>query len=146
MADAKLTIEVVDEGGSGKLATANANQEVARILSDIAEAQKLDKGYSEMIQAQTQFEETVKAGLLPLKEWLMSWMYDQQAKERQKATLKKGSAAPVPQNSAERAMKGDSRAQVGKAVGVSGFTIDCATKVLAEAEPELVKAVDVGRV
>jgi hypothetical protein len=41
--------------------------------------------------------------------------------------------------------KGDSRDQVGKAIGVSGKSVDHATRVLKHGEPELIKAVDDGR-
>lgn len=71
-------------------------------------------------------------------------IYDREAKERQKASLKKGAAVPVPANLPERE-KSDSRDAVGKAIGVSGKTIDHATRVLNQAVPEVVKAVDEGR-
>jgi hypothetical protein len=41
--------------------------------------------------------------------------------------------------------QGKARDQAGKALGVSGRTVDFATKVLREAEPDIVKAVDEGR-
>src|SRR5262245_48815947 len=52
-------------------------------------------------------------------------MYDQQAKERQKRKPKS-----VPVNLPEQ--KGDARDLAGKAVGVSGKTVDAATKVLEQ--------------
>ncbi len=65
-------------------------------------------------------------------------IYDRQAKERQK---EHGRTAPgkksLPKNSSEVISRGDSRDLAGKAVGVSGFTLDCATKVLKHAESEL---------
>jgi len=83
--------------------------------------------------------------------------YDQAAKERQKeSTVKAGKASGakrrgepnVVENLSPRSApeSGKARDQVAKAVGVSGPTIDFATKVLKEAAPELVKAVDEGRV
>jgi hypothetical protein len=44
-----------------------------------------------------------------------------------------------------RGDKGDARDQVAKAVGVSGRTIDHASKVLNQAVPERIQAVDEGR-
>jgi hypothetical protein len=46
---------------------------------------------------------------------------------------------------AGRGDKGDARDPVAKAVGVSGRTIDHATKVLDQAVTELIQAVDEGR-
>lgn len=85
-------------------------------------------------------------------------MYDEKAKERQKATLKKGTEKPVPANLPERGKddaknpsqlameaartRGDARDQVGKVVGVSGKSIDSATKVLEAGTPKLIAAVD----
>jgi hypothetical protein len=65
--------------------------------------------------------------------------YDQQAKERQK----RKPADSVPENLPEQ--NGDARDHAAKAVGVSGKTVDYATKVLAQGTPELIKAVDEGR-
>lgn len=45
-------------------------------------------------------------------------LYAEQAKERQKATLKKGNEKPVPANLPER--NGDARDKAGEAVKVSG--------------------------
>jgi hypothetical protein len=51
-------------------------------------------------------------------------MYDDAAKERQKAAIKerddKGRAKPVPDNCSEVVGKGEARDQVGQAFGVSG--------------------------
>jgi hypothetical protein len=66
-------------------------------------------------------------------------IYDRQAKERQK----RKPAGFVPANLPEQ--KADARDQVGKVVGVSGRYIDYATRVLGNAVPEVVKAVDEGR-
>ncbi len=71
--------------------------------------------------------------------------YDRQTKERQKEAGKTHGRGRVPANLPEP-IHADARDQAGKAVGVSGKTIDYATKVLREAERELVKAVDEGRV
>jgi len=65
--------------------------------------------------------------------------YDKQAKERQK----RKAADSVQENLPEQ--KGQARGQAGKALGVSGRTVDFATKVLKQGTPELVKAVDEGR-
>jgi len=65
--------------------------------------------------------------------------YDKQAKERLKT--KGGHSGPVNLPEA----KGDARDQAAKAAGVSGKTVDHATKVLKHGIPELVKAVDEGR-
>jgi len=65
--------------------------------------------------------------------------YDQRAKERQ---IRKPTDSVVeifpPQ-------KGKSRDQAGKAVGISGRTVDAARQVLAKGTPELIRAVDEGR-
>lgn len=68
-------------------------------------------------------------------------MYDKLAKERQK--LSKGAGVKGPVNLPD--LKSDARDQAGKAVGVSGKSVDYATKVLAHGTPELIKAVDEGR-
>lgn len=71
-------------------------------------------------------------------------IYDKQAKERQTATLKKGDK-PVPASLPERE-RSDARDLAGKAVGVSGKSVDYATRVIERGVPELVKAVDEGRI
>jgi hypothetical protein len=71
-------------------------------------------------------------------------MYDRQAKERQRASGGDHKKA-VPEKLPEP-VKGDSRDLAGKAAGVSGRSVDYATKVLERGTPELVKAVDEGRV
>lgn len=58
-------------GYSGSIAGAAAMQDVTRTLTDIREAQRLGDKYAQVIDAQTRFEETLKAGLMPLKEWIM---------------------------------------------------------------------------
>jgi len=77
-------------------------------------------------------------------------MYDEQAKER-KSTGKgqdgsggRGNKKNLPANLPE-GLVGDSRDQVGEVFGVSGKSVDHATKVLAEAIPEVAQAVDEGR-
>lgn len=74
-------------------------------------------------------------------------MYDRQAKERMNAGQqaggrghKKNSPANLPDS-----LKGDARDQVGKVFNVSGRSVDYAKKVLTEAHPDVVKAVDEGR-
>ena len=59
-------------------------------------------------------------------------VYDRQAKERQKGG-KGGKLLPANLSEAE---KGDSRDHVGKTVGVSGRTIDYATKVMGQWLPD----------
>lgn len=61
--------------------------------------------------------------------------YDKEAKQRQKRKPKS-----VPENLPEQ--KGDARDQAGKAVGVSGRSVDYASRVLKGGTPELVDAVD----
>ena len=79
----------------------------------------------------------------------MRAMYDEQARERMrqggemagKGRPKQGQANspdPIPST-------GQSRDHVAKVVGVGGTTIDYATKVLREAVPEIVEAVESGR-
>jgi hypothetical protein len=68
-------------------------------------------------------------------------LYDERAKERQKA--RKGNQPGATPEKLPDLSKGDTRDQIGKAVGVSGRLIDHATKVLREAEPEV--GCDTGR-
>ena len=67
-------------------------------------------------------------------------IYDREAKERmvEGAKNKGKENLPCPES-------GQARDAVGKAVGVSGKSIDHATRVLKSAIPEIVKAVDEGR-
>jgi hypothetical protein len=69
---------------------------------------------------------------------------DESAHKRKRAQLKKGQDRPVPVAVPERA-KGDTRDQLGKLFGVSGKTVDHATKILEKGCPELVQAVDEAR-
>jgi len=77
--------------------------------------------------------------------------YDQQAKDRQEATQITGGKPPVvetlppPGREAENRDFGKSRDQAGKIACVSGRTVDKASKVLAEAPAETVKAVTDGK-
>lgn len=73
-------------------------------------------------------------------------IYDREAKDRQKAHggTAPGKSKTLPANLPE-VKSGDSRDAVGKAIGVSGKSIDHATRVLNQAVPEVVKAVDEGR-
>lgn len=68
-------------------------------------------------------------------------IYDQQAKERQKVH---GKTAPGKKSLVENLpqVSGAARDAVGKAVGVSGKTVDFATKVLKTGTPKLIAAVD----
>ena len=68
-------------------------------------------------------------------------VYDKLAEERMKSGKKSDPSANLREGSVGRASE-----QAGKAVGVSGRTIDFATKVLKHGTPDLVKAVDEGRV
>ena len=70
-------------------------------------------------------------------------IYDRQAKERQREAGEKfhAGAKQVPVTLPEPS-KGDSRDLAGKAVGVSGSYVDGATKVIEQAVPEVIKAVD----
>jgi len=65
--------------------------------------------------------------------------YEKQAKERQK----RKSPDSVPENLPEQ--KNDARDAAGKAFNVSGKSVDYASKVLTKGTPELVKAVDEGK-
>lgn len=75
-------------------------------------------------------------------------IYDRLAKERQVAGRQRGSekqkgmvdTSPPSENT------GKARDQAAAAVGVSGRTVDCATKVLNKGIPELIEAVDAGKV
>lgn len=73
-------------------------------------------------------------------------MYDDAAKERQSASggPKKSKEKAVPVSLPEP-VKGDARDLAGKAVGVSGSLIDRAAKVIEKGVPELIAAVDEGR-
>lgn len=65
----------------------------------------------------------------------MRAIYDRQAKERQKASggdKKSAGAKSVPVHLPEPMTKGDSRDQAAKLVGVSGSSVDFATKVLKQ--------------
>lgn len=70
-------------------------------------------------------------------------VYDAQAKERQR--LSEGRGKKGPANLPDLNDTGDARDKAGKAVGVSGRSVDFATKVLNNGTPELIKAVDEGR-
>ncbi len=67
-------------------------------------------------------------------------MYEREAKERQKRKPKS-----VVQNSAQQNGQ-KSRDAAGAAVGVSGYSVDAATKVLKKGAVELQKAVDKGTI
>lgn len=75
--------------------------------------------------------------------------YDDEAKKRQKASggdRKSANERSVVENLPQPISDaGKARDQVGKAVGVSGKSIDYATRVLAQGIPELATAVDEGR-
>lgn len=73
-------------------------------------------------------------------------IYDSAAKERQKASGgdRKSNGKSVVEN-LPQPNAGKSRDKAGEAVGVSGKSVDYATKVLKQGVPELAKAVDEGR-
>jgi ParB-like chromosome segregation protein Spo0J len=71
-------------------------------------------------------------------------LYDQRAKERQKVRKGKQAGSTV-ENLPQLKDAGKARDEVGKAFGVSGRTVDYATKVLEDGVPELIQAVDEGR-
>lgn len=73
-------------------------------------------------------------------------IYDQQAAERRQSGLKKGTEIPVSDNWRQRENLGKSSEKAGKAVAVSGQSIDRATKVLKEGTLEQIAAVDHGKV
>jgi hypothetical protein len=66
-------------------------------------------------------------------------IYDRNAKERMKRKSGNSAVENLPQQN------GKARDQVGKAIGVSGRSVDFATRVLNQGTPELIKAVDDGR-
>lgn len=71
----------------------------------------------------------------------MREMYDQEAKERQKRKPANSVQVNLPEQS-----RGQSRDKVANAVGVSGRTIDFASKVIEQGVPELVAAVEQGKI
>lgn len=71
-------------------------------------------------------------------------VYDKQATLRQSEAGGDHRKKALPVNLPE-ALKGDARDLAGKAVGVSGKSIDHATRVLTKGVPELAKAVEEGR-
>lgn len=74
-------------------------------------------------------------------------IYDRQAKERMRAGGKAAGKSRPQQGPANlpEPNQGDARDQVGKVVGVSGKSIDYGTQVLEKGVPELIAAVDEGR-
>lgn len=73
-------------------------------------------------------------------------LYDQQAKERQREAGKTHGRGKVVENLPQAIPAGDNaRDAAGKAVGVSGRSVDFATKVIQQGTPELIKSVDEGR-
>lgn len=70
-------------------------------------------------------------------------MFEEEARKRQKAALRKGDKTPVPVNLPER---GDARDQAAAVVNVSGKSVSDAEKVLDAGAPELVAAVEQGKI
>ncbi len=71
--------------------------------------------------------------------------YDREAKERMREGGRKGGESKGKENLPSPSRENQARDQAGKAVGVSGRSVDYATKVLTHGTPELAKAVDDGR-
>lgn len=71
--------------------------------------------------------------------------YDAQAKARQKEGGAKGGGKVMENFPEASAGEQTARDAAGKAVGVSGRTVDFATRVLTQGTPELIQAVDEGR-
>ena len=71
-------------------------------------------------------------------------LFEAAAKGRQVQNLKKGRENPVMENFPQRE-NGSARDQAGKAVGVSGKTVDAASKVLEQGDKETIKAVEEGK-
>ncbi len=67
---------------------------------------------------------------------------DAEAKQRQKRKPANSVVENLPPQKSEA---GKTRDQIGKMFGVSGKSVDYATKILKEAVPEVVKAVEEGR-
>jgi hypothetical protein len=70
-------------------------------------------------------------------------IYEREAKERQK--VRKGDQAGSSPENLPELKTGDARDIAGKAFNVSGKSVDHATRVIEKGVPELVKAVDEGR-
>ena len=71
-----------------------------------------------------------------------SEQYKREAKERQKTST--GGKSPQLMKNSSQAGVGTSRDQAGKAVGVSGWSVDSANKILRIGSKSLIKAVDAG--
>jgi hypothetical protein len=70
-------------GFQGNLAASTARQDVTRMMTDIKEAQKLGDLYAQLLDKQTEIEVTLQAGLMPIKEAVLTilpkmldWMLD----------------------------------------------------------------------
>jgi hypothetical protein len=72
-------------------------------------------------------------------------LYDEQAKERMKEGGRKGGQNKGKENLPCPSSEQQARDAAGKAVGVSGRSVDFAKKVIEQGTPELVKAVDEGK-
>ena len=67
-------------------------------------------------------------------------VYERQAKERMQ--VRKGEQAGTSKENLPDLDKGQARDKVGEAFGVSGKSVDHATKVIEKGTPELAEAVD----
>lgn len=68
------------------------------------------------------------------------------ARERQTAQLKRGGDIPVVEALPQRGSGGKSRDELGAKFGVAGKTVDQARKILTHGTPELIGAVDAGKI
>lgn len=59
---------------NGGLALGQANQDLYRTFADMREANRLERGLSQMIQKQTEFDASMRGLLMPLKEWALNYM------------------------------------------------------------------------
>ncbi len=59
---------------NGPIAGAVAMQDVTALLSDIREAQRMSAGYTKLIEKQTEMNESLKAGLMPIKEVVVNYL------------------------------------------------------------------------
>jgi ParB-like chromosome segregation protein Spo0J len=74
-------------------------------------------------------------------------MYETDAKRRQREHARTAPGRPKTlQDNCPEVIRGQSRDKAGEALGVSGKSVDRAAKVLAKAVPEIIEAVDQGKI